>query len=77
MVNRRITVVGSGFKTKNSRSSRSMKILTWGFRTFDTIQVAKKNQVIESLNVWLGKKNKVDVITNEDIYLTVPKRKRK
>jgi D-alanyl-D-alanine carboxypeptidase (penicillin-binding protein 5/6) len=27
--------------------------------------------------VWLGKKNKVDIIVEEDIYLTVPKRKKK
>jgi len=75
--NRRITAVGSGFKTKNLRSRESIKMLTWALRTFDTIQVAKKNIVIESLDVWLGKKNKVDVITKQDVYLTVPKRKKK
>tara|TARA_Y100000590_G_scaffold427055_1_gene536809 strand:+ start:588 stop:1742 length:1155 start_codon:yes stop_codon:yes gene_type:complete len=74
---RRVTVVGSGFKTKNSRSRESIKILNWGLKKFDTIQVAKKNEVIDSLNVWLGKKNKVDVMSSEDIYLTVPKRKKK
>jgi len=74
---RRITAVGSGFKTKNSRSRESAKLLNWGLRTFDTIQVAKKNEIISSLSVWLGKKNKVDVVVAEDVYLTVPKRKKK
>ena len=74
---RRLTAVGSGFDTKNSRSRESAKILNWGMRTFDTIQVAKKDEPITSLNVWLGKKNKVEVIVNEDIYLTIPKRKKK
>ena len=74
---RRLTAVGSGFETKNSRSRESAKILNWGVRTFDTIQVAKKDEPITSLNVWLGKKNKVEVIVNEDIYLTIPKRKKK
>tara|TARA_B100001123_G_C15288106_1_gene1016370 strand:- start:479 stop:1633 length:1155 start_codon:yes stop_codon:yes gene_type:complete len=74
---RRITGVGSGFKTKNSRSRESAKLLNWGLRTFDTIQVAKKNEIISSLSVWLGKKNKVDVVVSEDVYLTVPKRKKK
>ena len=74
---RRLTAVGSGFETKNSRSRESAKILNWGARTFDTIQVAKKDEPITSLNVWLGKKNKVEVIVNEDIYLTIPKRKKK
>ena len=75
--NRRINSVGSGFKSKNERSHDSRKMLTWALRSFDTIQVAKKDQVIESLDVWLGKKNKVEVVTSKNIYLTVPKRKKK
>jgi D-alanyl-D-alanine carboxypeptidase (penicillin-binding protein 5/6) len=51
--------------------------LTWGLRTFDSIQVVKENQIIGNLDVWLGKKNKVEVIVLEDIYLTIPKRKKK
>ena len=53
------------------------KILNWGLRKFDTIQVAKKNEIFTKLNVWLGKKNKVDVSPSEDFYLTIPKRKKK
>ena len=51
--------------------------MTWALRSFDTIQVAKKNEVIGKLNVWLGKKNKVEAVVLEDIYLTIPKRKKK
>ena len=75
--NRRITAVASGFKTKRSRSRESAKMLTWGLRSFDTIKVTKKNEAISSLDVWLGKKNTVQAITVEDIYITVPKRKKK
>ena len=74
---RRITAVGSGFKTKNSRSRESMKILNWGLKKFDTVRIAKKDEIFSNLNVWLGKKNKVDVLTSEDFYLTIPKRKKK
>ena len=74
---RRVTAVGSGFKTKNSRSRESIKLLNWGLKKFDTVQVANKSVVIDSLDVWLGKKNKVDVVTSEDLYLTIPKRKKK
>jgi D-alanyl-D-alanine carboxypeptidase (penicillin-binding protein 5/6) len=73
---RRVTAVSSGFISKNSRSIESAKILKWGLQKFDTIQVAKKNEPISSLNVWLGKKNKVEVYASENIYLTVPKRKK-
>ena len=74
---RRMTAVASGFKTKNSRSRESMKLLNWGLRKFDTIQIAKKDEIMTSLNVWLGKKSKVEILPSEDIYLTIPKRKKK
>ena len=74
---RRLNAVASGFTTKNSRSRESTKLLNWGLRTFDTIKVAKKDETLENLDVWLGKKNTVEVTTEEDIYLTVPKRKKK
>ena len=74
---RRVTAVASGFKTKSSRSRESMKLLNWGLRKFDTIQIAKKDEIMTSLNVWLGKKSKVEILPSEDIYLTIPKRKKK
>ena len=73
---RRIISVGSGFKTKNSRSRGSIKILNWGLRKFDTVSVTKKDSVFTTLDVWLGKKNKVDVLPSEDFYITIPKRKK-
>ena len=74
---RRLTAVASGFETKNSRSRESLKLFNWGLKKFDTIQVAKSSEVMTSLNVWLGKKAKVKVLPSEDVYLTIPKRKKK
>ena len=75
--NRRVNAVASGFSTKGLRSRESGKLLNWAIRTFDTIQIAKKNEPFDVLDVWLGKKNKVNVVVKEDVYLTVPKRKKK
>tara|TARA_B100001175_G_C19332566_1_gene553262 strand:+ start:19 stop:876 length:858 start_codon:yes stop_codon:yes gene_type:complete len=74
---RRLTSVGSGFATKNSRSRQSIKLLNWGFRTFDSIEIAKSGETFTNLDIWLGKKDTVEVSTQEDIYLTIPKRKKK
>tara|TARA_Y100000590_G_scaffold332921_1_gene378631 strand:+ start:81 stop:1235 length:1155 start_codon:yes stop_codon:yes gene_type:complete len=74
---RRLNAVASGFPTKNLRSRDSSKLLNWGIRTFDTVMVAKKDETIANLNVWLGKKNKVEAVVDKDIYLTIPKRKKK
>ena len=74
---RRITVVGSGFKTKNSRSRESMKILNWGLKKFDTVKIIKKDEIFTDLDVWLGKKKKIQVLSKENYFLTIPKRKKK
>ncbi len=73
---RRVLAVGSGFNTKNIRSRESAKMLNYAIRRFDTVSVAMKNEPIANLNVWLGKKNKVDVVVSEDLYYTIPKRKK-
>ena len=74
---RRLTSVSSGFKTKNSRSRESIRLLNWGLRKFDTVKVAIKNEPFANLKVWLGKKNEVQAVINKNIYLTVPKRMKK
>jgi len=73
---RRIISVASGFKTKNLRSRETIKIINWGLRKFDTVSITKKDAIFTSLDVWLGKKNKVDVLPSEDFYITIPKRKK-
>ena len=74
---RRLIAVGSGYKTKSSRSKETAKLLTYGITNFDTIKIATKDENLESLDVWLGKKDNVNVRTNTDIYKTVPKARKK
>ena len=74
---RRLIAVGSGFDTKKDRSTESAKLLRWGLSKFDLIEIAKANSVVETLDVWLGKKNLVGVYTKEDIYKTIPKARKK
>ena len=75
--NRRLISVGSGFESKNSRSKESSKLLIWGLTNFDTVNIAIKNQEIDQLDVWLGKKNKVPVHVTNDIFKTIPKGRKK
>jgi len=75
--NRRLISVASGFDTKNSRSRESTKLLIWGLTSFDTVEITKKNTNFTNLEVWQGKKKKVNVYVNEDIYKTIPKGRKK
>ena len=71
---RRIIAVGSGFPTKNLRSSQSLKLLNWGFRNTNTYEISKTGETFFELDTWLGRKNKVKAITKEDYYLTIDKK---
>jgi D-alanyl-D-alanine carboxypeptidase (penicillin-binding protein 5/6) len=73
---RRLIAVASGFNTKTSRSKESAKLLFWGLRSFDTVSISKKDEPLENLEVWLGKKPKVKVTTKEDVFINIPKRKK-
>ncbi len=74
---RRLIAVGSGYETKSSRSKETAKLLTYGITNFDTVKIATKDENLESLDVWLGKKDSVNVYTNTDIYKTVRKARKK
>ena len=74
---RRLVAVGSGFETRNSRSRESAKLLTWGITNFDTIEIAKKDSTVIELNVWQGKKNKINAYVKNDIYKTFQKARKK
>ena len=74
---RRLIAVGSGFNSKNSRSRESSKLLTYGLTNFDLVNISKANEPFEKVDVWLGKVDKLDVYTNQDIYKTIKKAKKK
>ena len=74
---RRLIAVGSGFETKNARSRESTKLHTYGLTNFDLVNIAKANEPIQKIDVWLGKQDTVEVYANEDIYKTIKKAKKK
>jgi D-alanyl-D-alanine carboxypeptidase (penicillin-binding protein 5/6) len=74
---RRLIAVGSGFDTKNARSKESAKLLTWGLTNFDLVQIAKIDTPVGDADVWLGKKEFVNLYVKENIYKTIPKARKK
>ena len=74
---RRLVAVGSGFETKNSRSKESSKLLIYGLTNFDLVEISKKGEPIDKIDVWLGKENFVNVYSNQNIYKTIKKGQKK
>jgi len=73
---RRLIAVGSGFDSRNTRSRESAKLLTYGLTNFDLVEIAKTNEPLDELDVWLGKEKSISVYSKNDIYKTIQKGKK-
>ena len=73
---RRLIAVGSGFESVNSRSRESAKLLTYGLTNFDLVEIAKANEPVDNLDVWLGKEKSISVYSKNNIYKTIQKAKK-
>ncbi len=71
---RRVIAVGSGFPTKQFRSTESLKLLNWAFRNTNTYEILKKDETFFEIETWLGKETTVKAVSKEDFYLTLNKK---
>ena len=51
--------------------------MIYGLTNFDLVEISKKDQPFDSVDVWLGKNNNVKVYTKENIYKTIKKGQKK
>ena len=71
---RRLISVASGFKTKQARSSDSIKMISWGLRNTVTYEISEKDIPNFKFKTWLGKEKLVGGVTKEDVYITISKK---
>lgn len=74
---RRLIAVGSGFNSKNLRSKESTKLLTYGLTNYDLVKISIAKEPFQKIEVWQGKVDKIDVYTDQDVYKTIKKAKKK
>ena len=74
---RRLIAVGSGFNSKNLRSKESTKLLTYGLTNYDLVNISIAKEPFQKIEVWQGKVDKIDVYTDQDVYKTIKKAKKK
>ncbi len=70
---RRLLSVVLGTKSDSARASESLKLLNWGFITYDAVTVFSKDQEVASLRVWKGVQNQVKAGFTADFMIAVPK----
>ena len=65
--NRRITVVINGTNSSRSRLNESLNLFNWAFNQTSEKKLFKKNQFIKKVDVWLGNKSTVNLVTKDDV----------
>jgi D-alanyl-D-alanine carboxypeptidase (penicillin-binding protein 5/6) len=71
--NMRLISVVMGASSEESRAIESQKLLTYGFRYFETAPLYKANESLKQVRVWGGQHGSVHVGLGRDVTLTIPK----
>ncbi|WP_432409494.1 D-alanyl-D-alanine carboxypeptidase family protein [Wukongibacter sp. M2B1] len=62
-----------GSPTSNIRFAEARKLLDYGFSTYNSVQISKKNEVFEQINIEKGKMDKINIVAKEDLKVLVKK----
>ncbi|WP_114766453.1 serine hydrolase [Vibrio rhodolitus] len=69
----RLVAVVMGTKNANARKSESKKLLSYGFRFFETVAPHKAGETFVEEKVWMGDKDMVALGLDQDTYVTLPR----
>ena len=73
----RVVMVLNGMKSMKQRSSESRRLIDLMFREFKLHRFYDKGQPVDRANVWLGKKNKIDLVLEEPLHLVMARSDRR
>ncbi len=69
----RLIAVVMGTRSEAARAAESQKLLTYGFRFFQTHKLYGSGEKLADSRVWAGKVDSVDIGIQQDILLTIPR----
>ncbi len=72
----RLISVVMGTRSEEARKAESKKLLTYGFRFFETVNPLKANSDVHQARVWGGEIENAKLGVLDDIWLTIPRGKR-
>jgi D-alanyl-D-alanine carboxypeptidase (penicillin-binding protein 5/6) len=70
---RRLVSVLLGSNSEAARAQESLKLLNWGFQSFDDVRLYKAGEEVKSLEVWKGAARNVKAGVPRDLLVSVPK----
>ena len=69
----RLISVVMGTKNIEARAAESQKLLTYGFRFFETVKSYNAQEALVSPALWMGETDTAQLGTTNDIWLTIPR----
>jgi D-alanyl-D-alanine carboxypeptidase (penicillin-binding protein 5/6) len=69
----RLISVVMGTASEDARAIETQKLLTYGFRYFETHKLYEKGQVLANVPVYSGQENALDLVIDEEVYVTIPR----
>ena len=69
----RLISVVLGTRSEESRATESAKLITYGFRFFETHKLYAANAPLTTAHIWKGAQEELNLGLKEDLYLTIPK----
>lgn len=69
----RLVSVVMGANSESSRSTESQKLLTYGFRYFETVNLYESDVSLRKVRVWGGTHQSINLGLVEDVVLTIPR----
>ena len=70
---RRLLSVVLGAKSSSTRASESLKLLNWGFQSYDSVTLFAKDSPVATLRVWKGTQPNVRAGFGNDFSIAVPR----
>ncbi len=73
---RRLYLVLNGLKSSRARAREAERLIEWGFREFAAYPLFKKGETVETAAVWLGSLDRVPLVADRDVVLSLKRRAR-
>ena len=74
---RRLILVVSGLNSEKERKEESKKLFEWAFKNFTNIKLFSKDDVVQQVDIWTGKKAVTDLYSKKDMIFTIRKEDQK
>ena len=67
----RLIAVVMGTESENARAVETQKMLTYGFRYYETWKLNDAGQVLTSVPIWSGERDILDLSLTEEVFVTI------